>query len=333
MINNKTFKAFLVSKDETGTAAATIVQRQINDLPDGDVIIKVAYSSLNYKDALSATGAYGVTKNYPHVPGIDAAGTVISSRSNKYKAGDQILVTGYDLGANTDGGYSEYIRVPADWIVPLPDGLSLKESMILGTAGFTAAICVQSLLDNNLLPENGEVVVTGATGGVGTIAVALLAKAGFDVVASTGKTQEHEFLKMIGAKRIIDRNNLHIFSEQPLLKANWAGGVDTVGGKTLTTLIKSTKNFGCIAACGVVGGSDLSLTVYPFILRGVKLLGIDSALWPRKQRLSAWQKLAGEWKLEQLDSLAQFIRLEQLNEYVQKILRGEIKGRVVVDLS
>jgi len=327
------FKAYLISKDEQGKALSAIVERSVEDLPPGEVIIEVAYSSLNYKDALSATGAYGVTKNYPHVPGIDAAGVIVESQTKEFQPGDQVLVTGYDLGSNTDGGYQQYIRVPADWVVPLPENMTLKESMVIGTAGFTAAISVQSLLENGLHPEMGEVVVTGATGGVGSIAVALLAKRGFQVVAGTGKTEAAEFLKKIGAARIINREELDDQSGKPLLKARWAGGVDTAGGNILATLLKSCRLQGCIAACGLVAGSKLDLTVYPFILRGVRLIGIDSAQWPRKKRLAAWKKLANEWKIEQLDDFATVIKIDQLDEYIAKILKGQITGRVVVEVN
>jgi len=332
MNSHQIFKSYLVSKDQRGKTTSSITYRTINDLPPGDIIIKVVYSSLNYKDALSATGNFGVTKNYPHVPGIDAAGTVVSNESEEFSIGDEVLVTGYDFGSNTDGGYSEYIRVPSEWVVPLPKNLSLKESMVLGTAGFTAAIGVQLLLENGLHPEMGEVLVTGATGGVGSIAVVILAREGFSVVASSGKMDAHEFLKELGACRIIDRSTTDDKSGRPLLKSVWAGGVDTVGGNTLTTLLKSSKQHGCVAACGVVAGQNLDLTVFPFILRGVRLLGIDSAQWPRTSRHQTWQKLANEWKPTNLENIAQIIRLEDLGEYVTRILKGQIRGRVVVKL-
>lgn len=302
-------------------------------MPEGDVIIRVAYSSLNYKDALSATGSPGVTKNYPHVPGIDAAGEVEQSQDARYKPGDKVLVTGYDLGSNTDGGYSEYIRVPADWVVPLPENLSLKQSMMLGTAGFTAAIGVQLIQRNGVMPDSGEVVVTGATGGVGSIAVAILAKLGYQVVASTGKADAHEFLKQLGAHRIVDRSEFNDTSGRPLLKGVWAGGIDTVGGNTLSTLIRSVNVQGAVAACGVVAGPKLDLTVFPFILRGVNLLGIDSALWPREPRHEIWRKFADDWKLDNLDAITQTIGLDELDEYVALILKGKIRGRIVVKIS
>jgi acrylyl-CoA reductase (NADPH) len=332
MNSRQSFKAYLVSKDKNGNTTSSIVTRTIKDLPLGDVIIKVAYSSLNYKDALSATGNPGVTKNYPHVPGIDAAGKVVSSESEEFIIGDEVLVTGYDLGTNTDGGYSEYVRVPSKWVVPLPKNISLIESMILGTAGFTAAVGMQLLLENGLHPEMGEVLVTGATGGVGCFAVTILARNGFSVVASTGKNESHEFLKTLGAHRIINRSMLNDTSGRALLKSVWAGGIDTVGGNTLTTLLKSSKQHGCVAACGVVAGQNLDLTVFPFILRGVRLLGIDSAQWPKTSRLLIWQKLANEWKPKNLDNFSQIIGLEDLEKYITRILKGKIRGRIVVKI-
>jgi len=327
------YKAYLVTKDNENHASASIVDRPFDDLPKGEVVIKVAYSSLNYKDALSATGNPGVTKNYPHVPGIDAAGVVIASESRQFQVNDKVLVTGYDLGSNTDGGYAEYIRVPADWIVPLPDKLSLKESMIYGTAGFTAAICIKQLQRNGVRPEQGAIVVSGATGGVGCMAVAILAKEGYTVVASTGKADAHEFLKELGATRIISREELNDQSNRPLLKSTYAGAVDTVGGNVLATIVKSIQVQGSVAACGVVAGSELDLTVFPFILRGVNLLGADSALWPMGPRREIWHKLATDWKFDKLASVAQMISLEQLDQHIAKILKGQITGRVIVTLE
>jgi len=328
----KNFKAYLVTKSDGEKASGAIVMRTVDDLPPGDVLIRVAYSSLNYKDGLSATGSPGVTKQYPHVPGIDAAGEVEESQDPRYKPGDAVLVTGYDLGTNTDGGYSEYIHVPGEWVVPLPKNLSLHQSMMVGTAGFTAAIGVSLLQRNGVLPESGEVVVTGATGGVGSIAVALLAKLGYRVVASTGKSDAHDFLMALGATRVIDRSEMEDISGRPLLKTVWAGGIDTVGGNTLTTLIKSVNVQGSVAACGVVAGPKLDLTVFPFILRGVNLLGIDSALWPREPRHEIWRKFSSEWKLDVLETMVQTIGLDQLEDYVGRILKGKILGRIVIKI-
>ncbi|MDZ7319631.1 MAG: YhdH/YhfP family quinone oxidoreductase [candidate division KSB1 bacterium] len=327
------YRAYLVTKDANQNATATVTKRPFDALPAGDVIIKVSYSSLNYKDALSATGHTGVTKNYPHVPGIDAAGMVVSSKSDQYQPGDRVLVTGYDLGSNTDGGFAEYIRVPTEWVVPLPSNLTLKESMMFGTAGFTAAICVSQLQKIGLSPDQGEVVVSGASGGVGCLAVAILAKEGYHVVASTGKPQSHDLLKRLGAARIIGREELNDQSGRPLLKGIWAGAIDTVGGNTLSTIIRSMKVQGSVAACGNVADFKLDLTVYPFILRGVNLLGADSALWPRNSRVALWQKLANEWKIDQLESLSHTIHLDDLNDYVPKILKGGILGRTVVEIA
>lgn len=327
------YRAYLVTKDANEQATATVVERDFAALPPGEVVIKVAYSSLNYKDALSATGNPGVTKNYPHVPGIDAAGTVVSSQSNQFKPGDPVLVTGYDLGSNTDGGFAEYIRVPAEWVVPLPANLTLKESMIYGTAGFTAAVCVSQLQKIGLRPDQGEVVVSGASGGVGCLAVAILAKAGYRVVASTGKPQAHDLLKQLGALRIIGREDLNDQSGRPLLKGIWAGAVDTVGGNTLSTIIRSIKIQGSVAACGNVADYKLELTVYPFILRGVNLLGADSALWPKNSRIELWHKLASEWKIDRLEPLSHTIQLPELNDYVPRILKGELLGRTVVTIA
>jgi acrylyl-CoA reductase (NADPH) len=329
----ETYKAYLVTKDEENKTSASVVDRSFETLPQGEVVIKVAYSSLNYKDALSATGNPGVTKNYPHVPGIDAAGVVAASDANQFKVNNKVLVTGYDLGSNTDGGYAEYVRVPAEWVVPLPENLTLKETMIYGTAGFTAAICVSQLQKNGVRPDQGEIVVSGASGGVGCIAVAILAKEGYQVVASTGKTNANEFLKELGAARIISREELNDQSGRPMLRSIWAGAVDTVGGNTLATIVKSTMVQGSVAACGVVAGPKLDLTVFPFILRGVNLLGADSALWQMGPRLELWHKLATSWKIDDLESISQTIGLEDLDEYVAKILKGQIRGRTLVAIS
>lgn len=332
MAEPSTFRAYLVQKDRAGRATSSIVSRSFEELPPGNVLIRVFYSSLNFKDALSVTGSPGVTKNYPHVPGIDAAGKVEKSESESFQRGDQVLVTGYDLGTNSDGGFAEYIRVPSEWVVPLPENLTQKESMIFGTAGFTAALSLRALLQNGLHPDQGEVVVTGATGGVGSIAVALLAKTGFTVVASTGKQEAHDYLKQLGAASIIDRAELDDRSERPMLKSRWAGAIDTVGGNTLSTVIRTIKQDGSVAACGLTGGSSLEMTVFPFILRGVNLLGIDSAFCPKEPRLKTWQKLAADWKPDQLEVISQTIPLEKIDEYVDLILKGKLRGRTVIAL-
>lgn len=327
------YNAYLAKRDDKGTISAALVSRSIDSLPEGEVTIQVVYSSLNYKDALSATGRPGVTKNYPHVPGIDAAGVVVESDSLQFNVHDKVLVTGYDLGSNTDGGFAEFIRAPAAWIVPLPETLSLKESMIFGTAGFTAALCVQALQRNGVAPENGDVLVTGATGGVGSIAVALLAKEGYSVIASTGKKDADDFLKQLGAVEIIDRDELDQELDPPLLRGRYQGAVDTVGGRTLSTVIKSIKLQGSVACCGLVGGRELNLTVFPFILRGVNLQGVDSMHWLMKPRLEVWKKLAGPWKLPVLESITKTIGMDQLDEHVAAILKGQVRGRTVLAIK
>lgn len=330
-MTKKPFKAFLVSKTDNNNYEQNIVEKSWDDLPEGEVLIRVHYSSLNYKDALSATGNPGVTKKFPHVPGIDAAGTVVASKVTQFQENQKVIVTGFDLGMNTWGGFAEYIRVPAAWVVPLPDGMTLKESMIFGTAGFTAALCIDALEKNNITPADGEVLVTGATGGVGSIAIAILAKLGYSVVAVTGKQSQHEYLKSLGAGLVISREEINDHSGKPLLKERWAGVVDSVGGNILATMIKSIKYGGCVTACGLVGGADLMTTVYPFILRGVKLLGIDSVKCPIATRLEIWEKLASDRKPLKLDQMATSVNLEQLPDKIDEILQGEIVGRVLVD--
>jgi putative YhdH/YhfP family quinone oxidoreductase len=326
-----TFDCLLVTKDADGKTHRQIAEKNLSELPAGEVLIRVAYSSLNYKDALSATGHPGVTRTFPHIPGIDAAGTVAHSDSPMLREGDEVLVTGFDQGQNTWGGFAEFIRVPASWVLPLPRGLSPREAMILGTAGLTAGQCVEALQHNEIDPGQGEVVVTGASGGVGTLAVAILAEAGYQVVASTGKQQSHEFLSVQGARRIVSREEVNDTGKKPMLPAHWAGAIDTVGGTTLATLVRSTVHNGCVACCGLVGGVELPLTVYPFILRGVTLSGIDSAECPLETRARIWQKLAGPWKPKHLNSIVtEEVALDQLEGPIERILKGQTMGRVLV---
>lgn len=327
------FRAFVVEETAEGTYRRAIKTRTISDLPEGDVLIRVSYSSLNYKDALSAAGNKGVTKKYPHTPGIDAAGVVEQSENQDLKPGDKVLVTGYDLGMNTDGGFGQFVRVPSEWIVKLPENLTLRESMMYGTAGFTAALALYRLLQNGLRPENGDVAVTGASGGVGSLSLALLARNGFSAVAVTGKVEEKEYLLSIGAKEVIHRDELNDQSGRLLLKSRWAGGIDTVGGHMLATLIQSTKLWGSVAACGNAASYDLHTNVYPFILRGVSLLGIDSGNCPMPIREKIWNFLAGDWKPKNLESIIHECTLEGLDPEMDKILRGGQRGRVVVNLE
>ena len=332
-MNVSTFRALVVSQTDEKTFTREITERSITDLPEGEVLIRVHFSSLNYKDGLSCIGNPGVTRNYPHTPGIDASGKVAESSDSRFKEGDSVIVTGYDLGMNTSGGFGEYIRVPADWVVPLPEGMTSKEASIYGVAGFTAALSVDSLQKYGVNPEQGEVVVTGSTGGVGSVSVALLSLLGYTVVASTGKKEESEFLLRLGASEIISREEVNDESKKPLLRERWAGAVDTVGGTTLAALLKAAKRGGAVAATGLVASSELSTTVFPFILRGVSLLGIDSGFTPTKLRLEIWNKLAGIWKIPQLEQLTIDCTLEELDPEIDKILAGGQRGRVVVNLQ
>jgi acrylyl-CoA reductase (NADPH) len=328
----QTFKAMVVSETTDQRFLREIRKKGLADLPAGELLIEVKYSSLNYKDGLSASGNKGVTKKYPHTPGIDAAGVVATSSTSQFYVGEQVIVTGFDLGVNIPGGFGQYISVPAAWAVKLPQGLTLKESMGYGTAGLTAALCVLRLMAFGLTKDSGEVLVTGATGGVGSVAVGILSKLGFNVVAATGKTNERDFLTGLGAKTIISRDEANDTSGRPLQKSRWAGVVDTVGGNILATAIKSTKYGGLVAACGNTMSADLAVSVYPFILRGVSLLGVDSVEIPMNTRLRTWQKLAQDWKLD-LSGIVSECALEELSPKIDLILKGGMRGRVVVDLN
>ncbi len=313
----QTFKAMVVSETAEKTFVREIRQKALGDLPAGELIIEVKYSSLNYKDALSASGNKGVTRKYPHTPGIDAAGVVADSTTEMFAAGDQVTVTGFDLGMNTSGGFGQYISVPALWAAKLPQWLSLRDSMGYGTAGLTAALCMIRLMASGLTKESGEVLVTGATGGVGSLAVAILAKLGFNVVAATGKAEEKEFLTQLGAKTIISREEANDTSGRPLQKGRWAGVVDTVGGNILATALKTAKYGGLVAACGNAMSADLNVNVFPFILRGVSLLGVDSVEIPMRARQMAWSKLAGEWSVD-LSSIVKEVSLEGLEGEIER---------------
>ncbi len=325
---DKKYKA-LRSEELAGEIKYSLKELTLSDLPENEVLVEVKYSALNYKDALSATGHKGITRNYPHTPGIDASGIVVSSKDSKYRVGDKVIVTSYDLGMNTDGGFAEYISVPSSWLVLLPEGLSLREAMMLGTAGFTAAQCVYELMLNDL---EDSVLVTGASGGVGSIAVALLAKLGFKVIASTGSISAHKLLKDLGVHEIINRQELSEANKRPVLKARFNGAVDTVGGTTLENIIKQLKIDCAVVACGLVGGDKLDLTVYPFILRGVKLIGISSENFAMAKRKHIWKLLARDWKLD-LEALTTEIKLEDLAEYIPKILKGQTQGHILVKVA
>ncbi|MBE7375333.1 YhdH/YhfP family quinone oxidoreductase [Pseudomonas lopnurensis] len=327
------FKALQVSEAAEGRFESRVVERAIDELPAGEVLIRVRYSSLNFKDALSASGNRGVTRSYPHTPGIDAAGAVASSSVAEFAEGDEVIVTGYDLGMNTAGGFGQYIRVPAAWVIKRPQGLSLREAMVLGTAGLTAALCVDKLEQAGLEPGEAPVLVTGATGGVGSIAVALLASLGYKVAAVTGKADQAEFLTRLGASQIVERAALQAGVEKPLLKEQWAGAVDTVGGDILFNVVKSLQRGASVACCGLTAGTHFQASVLPFILRGVNLQGVDSVEIPLVVKASMWDKLSLQWKLANLDELVREIDLDQLPEAIERILAGGQVGRILVRLD
>jgi len=326
-----TFRAFRVFEDG-GRVQGRIVSMALDELSAGDVVIRAAYSSVNYKDALAGTGSGKIMRRFPLVGGIDVAGTVVSSGDNRFREGDGVLVTGYDLGVGHDGGYAGLVRVPADWVVPVPDDLSLFDVMAIGTAGFTAALSVVDMEQNGLTPPGGPVVVTGATGGVGSVAIQMLAARGYQVTAFTGKDSEHEFLRSLGARDVLSRNGLQM-GTRPLEKSMWAGAVDAVGGETLAWLTRTMTYNGVIASSGLTGGTELHTTVMPFILRGVKLLGIDSVMCPAAKRRQVWQRLAGDLKPAGLREIAREIGLEDLPDAFATLLRGGARGRFVVKLS
>jgi acrylyl-CoA reductase (NADPH) len=324
------FKALWVERTPEGGVSRAVKEIGLDDLPAGDVLVRVAYSSLNYKDALSASGRYGVTRRYPHIPGIDAAGVVVESRSAEFKPGDGVILGVGEFGANHFGGFAGYARVPAEWVTPLPAGLSLREAAIYGVAGFTAALCVERLIAHGLRPDDGEVLVTGASGGVGLFAVAFLSRSGYRVAAATGKQEAAELLTDLGAARVIPRTEVDDASGKGLLSARWAGGVDTLGGNYLATMLKSIQYGGAVAACGNAASPHLEVSVYPFILRGVTLYGVDTAQVPGEQRRAVWSRLAGEWKLAGMERLAREVSLEELEEEIERSLAGSRVGRVVV---
>jgi len=324
-----TYKAYEVQESENNNYKGNVVEKNIDTLPDGDILIKVKYSSLNYKDALSSIGNKGVTKHYPHIPGIDAAGFIESSHDKNFKKGDKVIVTGYDLGMNTSGGFGEYISVPKEWVVKCPSNLSLKEAMIYGTAGFTAALSVSKLIKNDNKPTDGEILVTGATGGVGSVAVSILSKLGYNVIASTGKATKKEFLVSIGAKDIILRKDLQETSKRPMLKSKWAGIIDTVGGLSLSNGLKALKYDGCATCCGNVAGHTFESSIYPFILRGITLYGIDSVECPMNKRITIWDNLANEWFVADTIKFKE-VTLENLQNQIDLMLAGKHTGRTII---
>lgn len=330
-MNPTSFRAYQVA-EEGKQISARFVDMNLNALAQGDVVVRVEYSSINYKDALAATGAGKVVRRFPCVGGIDLAGTVVSSSDARFRAGDSVLATGYQLGVGHDGGYAEYARLPADWIVPLPSGLSVFDAMAIGTAGFTAALAIARMQLNGLSPDDGPVIVTGASGGVGSIAIDILSGLGYTVTALTGKNAEHAFLRELGAANVLDRHTVER-GERPLESAMWAGAVDNLGGEWLAWLTRSMKQRGCIASIGLAAGTELRTTVMPFILRGVSLLGIDSSATPMPVREAVWRRLATDMRPRHLARIAQVIEFDALPQWLPRFLEGGIRGRVVVRIA
>jgi NADPH2:quinone reductase len=325
------FKALRLFEESSKTICR-IVETTLDDLDPGEVVIRAAYSSVNYKDALAGTGTGRIIRRFPLIGGVDVAGTVVSSSAAEFKAGDSVICTSYDFGVAHDGGYSEYVRVPAAWVVPLPAGLTLEESMGLGTAGYTAALAVELMQQNDLTPASGKVVVNGATGGVSSLAIQMLAALGFEVTAITGKDAEHDYLKRLGATEVISRHGLEM-GKKPLEKMLWAGAVDSLGGDALGWLTRTMGLHGVIASIGNAAGVELHTTVFPFILRGVRLIGVDSVNTEMALRRRIWKRLAGDLKPKDLQSVVQPIDLDQVPAAFERVIKGEVRGRYLVKLT
>jgi acrylyl-CoA reductase (NADPH) len=330
-MSDETFRALVVDQQESGRTIE-IRNLTVKDLPAGDVLIHVAYSTINYKDGLGITGKGKIYRTNPIVPGIDLAGTVVESASPQYKPGDKVIATGWNIGERYWGGYSQMARLKAEWLVPLPIGMTLQQAMTIGTAGFTAMLCVLALEKHGMRPGDREVVVTGAAGGVGSVGVALLAKAGYNVVASTGRPAEAAYLKELGAHDIIDRA---VFTTpgKPLETERWGGAIDTVGGATLGGIFRSMAYNSAVAACGNAGGFDFTTSVFPFILRGVALLGVESVTTPYAERVTAWERLARDLPVALLDHMTEVIPLSAVQNYCETITQGQVRGRLVVDVN
>lgn len=331
-MQSRNYKA-LVAEEMNGSFSQSIQKLSTSNLPKNEVLIRVHYSSLNYKDALSATGKKGITKNYPFTPGIDAAGIVEDSSDKRFQPGDEAIVTSYDLGMNTPGGFGQYISVPGDWIVPLPDGLTLKESMMIGTSGLTAGIGVEKILAQQLNLKGEDILVTGATGAVGSFVIALFAQLGFRIIAATGKMDQQDFLENLGAGKVIHRDEVSGVDAKPLLSSRWLAAFDTVGGSMLDAVLRQTAHNGVVACCGNVLGAELQTNVYPFILRGVSLMGIDSGMTLMKDRIRIWNKLADQWKPSVLKKLSEENPLASLPGEISKMKKGKQVGKVLVNLG
>lgn len=325
-------RAFVVEKIADKEFSADVREVSVPVCGEDEVVIKVTYSSLNYKDALSSVGNPGVTRNFPHVTGIDVAGTIHESTSSIFKTGERVLVTGYDMGMNTDGGHCEYVKVPASWVARTPDAITDKEIMTFGTAGLTAALSVNELIENDVKPEDGEILVTGATGGVGSIAVSILSKIGYQVVAISGKAERIDYLKEIGAKDVVLRNDFNEGARKPMMGEKYAGVVDTVGGEVLANALKYIKYDGVATCCGLTSSHELNTNVFPFILRGVRLIGIDSVECKLEKKQAAWEKVASKWKVDTLDSITNEISLDEIKKAYDLLLAGRAVGRYVVKI-
>ncbi|SMP69556.1 acrylyl-CoA reductase (NADPH) [Neorhodopirellula lusitana] len=328
-----TFDALVINKSGEATVSASIQQLAEEQLPAGDVTVAIQYTTVNYKDGLCMQANGLFVRNYPHVAGIDFAGIVESSTDARFQPGDKVVLTGWNVGENHWGGFAQKARVKADWLVPLPDGLTLERAMAIGTAGLAAGLSVLALEDHGLKPDQGEVLVTGAAGGVGSIATAMLGKLGYEVAAVTGRPEAADYLKSLGASRIVPRDEINTVSKKPLETAVWAGCVDAVGGAMLARVLGQMKYGASVAAVGLAGGADLPASVIPFLLRGVNLLGIDTVLAPTEKRLVAWQRLARDLPMDQLDAMIQPAKLSDVPRLAEEILQGKVKGRVVVDVN
>ncbi len=326
-------KAFLVEKIGDKEFTADVKEVAIPKCGENEIVIKVTYSSLNYKDALSSVGNPGVTRNFPHITGIDVAGTVYESTSSIFKVGERVLVTGYDMGMNTNGGHAEFVKIPADWVARIPDAITDKEIMTFGTAGLTAALSVNELMDNGVRPESGSILVTGATGGVGSIAVSILSKIGFTVIAISGKEEKIDYLKRIGASEVILRDTFNEEAKKPMMAEKYAGVVDTVGGEVLANALKYIKYDGVATCCGLTSSHELNTNVFPFILRGVRLIGIDSVECKLEKKQAAWEKIASKWKIDTLSNITNEITLNEVKDAYSLLLAGKAVGRYVVRIK
>jgi acrylyl-CoA reductase (NADPH) len=330
---DQTFKALLVSQGEDKKQSVDYVDMTVDDLMEGDTLVRVTHSTVNYKDGLAVTGKGRIIRKYPLIPGIDMAGEVVSSEHADFKPGDQVVLNGWGTGEGHHGAYAGMARVQGDWLVHRPEGFSAADAMAIGTAGYTAMLSVMALEDHGISPDRGKVIVTGAAGGVGSTSIAILGKLGYHVIASTGRPEEADYLKGLGATEIIDRNELSQPPERPLMSRRWAGGIDAVGSNTLANLLAMTDDRGAIAACGLVGGMDLPTTVAPFILRGVTLIGIESVMAPKELRVKAWQRLERDLDVGKLHDMVTTIGFDKIPEAAEQIVDGKVRGRVVVEIG